>query len=155
MNGLAWVFMVVTLISCQTQQAVPNEAELKAIVRKQNEKLKSLFMTGDADKISQLYTENAKLSADGNNDIVRGREAIRDFWKSGMQGVKVVDMTSETLSIDTSGDVIYETGKVTNRLEIKDSVFTFKAKYVNVWKKEDGEYKLDVDSWIDIQESNQ
>lgn len=152
MKKVLYLLLFVLLMGCAQQPAPLSEAELKTIVQGQNEKLKSLFMTGDAEKISQFYTKNAKLSADGNNDVFRGREAIRDFWKTGLEGAKLVDMTTETISIDATGDAIYETGKVTNKIQVQDTVMTFKAKYINVWRKEEGEYKLDVDSWIDIKE---
>ena len=151
MKKMLYLSLFVLLMSCAQQPAPLSESELKTIIHGQNEKLKSLFMTGDAEKISQFYTKNAKLSGDGNNEVFRGREAIRDFWKAGLEGAKLVDMTTETISIDATGDVIYETGKVTNKIQVQDSVMTFKAKYINVWRKEEGEYKLDVDSWIDIQ----
>ncbi|RAW03211.1 YybH family protein [Pseudochryseolinea flava] len=151
MKNLFYLSILVVLFSCNQKPATPTEEELKAIVHAQNEKLKALFTEGDAEKLSQFYTKNAKLSGDGNSDVVRGREAIRDFWKSMLQGAKLVEMNTETLSIDASGDVIYETGKVTNKIQVQDSVMTFKAKYVNIWKKEDGEYKLEVDSWTDIE----
>jgi Domain of unknown function (DUF4440) len=142
--------ILIALIGCQ--QSTPSDTvEPKAIVHAQNEKLKAFFLAGDMDKLSQLYTKNAKLSGDGNEDIVIGREAIRDFWKKAMDGVKVMDMNTQTLTIDAAGGVIYETGKVTNKIAFLDSVHIFKAKYVNVWRKEEGEYKLDVDSWTDIQ----
>jgi len=50
--------------------------------------------------------------------------------------------------VDGDINVIYETGKTTTKTLYKDSVYTSKVKFANVWKRQaDGSYLLDVDIW--------
>jgi ketosteroid isomerase-like protein len=123
------------------------KAEMKAIVEKQNEILGSCFTKGDADKLSQMYTDSAKLSPNGSRFII-GRDSIRAFWTEDFKSSKILKMETLVLTIDGDENVIYETGKAFSDILFNDSVYHARVKYINVWcKQPDGNYKLDVDFW--------
>jgi ketosteroid isomerase-like protein len=144
--------LVIAVAACQPKQL--SEEDAKAIVKQQNEKLEEAFKSGDSEKLAAMYSADAKLCANDVNQIFKGRDAIKKFWASEMEGSKLVDMETETASVDASGDIIYETGIVTNKIEFQDSVYAFKAKYANIWKKQsDGTYLLDVDIWNGVGEN--
>ena len=130
------------------QPSPPSKAHLREIVDEQNKKLEALFKEGDVDKLVTMYCDSAKLCANEESEIYIGREAIKKFWTAAMEGSKLIEMETETLSVDGTEDLIYETGKVMNKVEYNDSIYTYHSKFVNVWKKQqDGSYKLDIDTW--------
>ena len=100
-----------------------------------------------------MYSDSAKLCPNRSSDIYVGRDAIRKFWSAAAEGSKLLEMNTETLSVDGSSDVIYETGITTTRNFYRDSVYVSKVKFANVWKKQaDGTYLLDVDIWNAIEQ---
>jgi ketosteroid isomerase-like protein len=137
-------FIILT-ISCQPAEL--SKKEMRDIIHSRNEELGLLFKGGDAEKLSMIYSDSAKLCPNGA-DLYIGRNAIRDFWKQAMEGSKMLEMNTETLTVDGNREVIYETGKTTSKILFKDSVLTFNVKFANVWRKQkDGTYLLDVDIW--------
>lgn len=143
------LFAAVLAVACEPAKL--SEAEMKEIVHRQNEKLEAAFKARDIEELALMYSPDAKLSGNGAKEIYRGRDEIKKFWKEGLQGAELIDMETNTMSIDGSGDLIYETGKVTTKVKVEDSVYVETAKYVNVWKKQpDGSYLLEVDSWNEI-----
>jgi ketosteroid isomerase-like protein len=75
---------------------------------------------------------------------VRGREAIARMWQAVIDsGVKGVTLT--TLEVEAAGDIACEVG--TYRLTGDGGTVLDAGKYVVVWKKEDGAWKLHRDIW--------
>ena len=149
MNKVLLYLLIVLSVACKPKELSKNE--MREILHTQNETLGSLFKAGDAEKLSMMYSDSAKLCPNGA-DLYIGRNAIRDFWKQAMEGSKLVEMNTQTLTVDGNRDVIYETGKTTSKILIKDSVFTFNVKFANVWRRQkDGTYLLDVDIWNSLE----
>jgi ketosteroid isomerase-like protein len=141
---IKFTFVLILATSCQSQLT---KTEMKKILHERNEKLGELFKKGDASELSKMYSDSAKLCPDGA-DLFIGREAIRNFWTSAMEGSTLQEMNTQTLTVDGDANVIYETGKTTTKILIKDSVYTSTVKFANVWRKQsDGTYLLDVDIW--------
>jgi len=97
----------------------------------------------DFERISVLYSENAKYGKD-DEDFLTGRAAIRKYWRQFVASAEFTDLILETMTVQGSGSLIYETGRgYTTRAQGKPP---YKFKYVNVWVRQpDGSYKLDVD----------
>ena len=141
--------LIVLVFSCVGNSSVKkmDTKKMRTIVKTQNALLEEYFKAGNAEKLSQLYTDSAKLSTDGA-DFVIGRENIKTFWENDFKTSKMVDMKTEDLTTNGTEKMIYETGKTTTKSLYKDSIYTFKVKYINVWVKQpDGKYQLDVDFW--------
>ncbi len=137
------------LSSCKDSVRALSKDEMKAIVKKQNEILKKCFKDGNADNLAMMYTESAKLSPNGS-PFVNGRDSIKSFWEADFKSSKLLEMKTNTLTIDGDENIIYETGTTTSDILYKDSVYHVKVKYVNVWRKQpEGDYKLDIDFWND------
>lgn len=138
--------LMLLLSACREQQL--SSAEMRAILHERNEKLGEYFKTGDATKVVTMYADSAKLCPNRVGEIYIGREAILKFWEEDLKGSKLLEMTTETLTINGNRDVIYETGKTTTKTLYKDSVYVTTVKFANVWKRQlDGNYLLDVDIW--------
>ena len=131
------------LLACQDQNL--SKDEMSGIVKAGNDRLGYLFKKGDADSLALMYTSEAKLSLNGY-DFTMGRLAIQQLWKDDMINSQVLEMNTQTITVDGTKELIYETGKTSLKLTYKDSVITTTVKYCNIWRlQSDGSYKLDVD----------
>lgn len=106
-----------------------------------NAAFRTAFLAGDAQKVSELYTTDGEVIAPGA-PIARGRAAIAAFWKGAMGGVK--DLSLETRAVESAGDLALEDGVV--KLTTPDGKVT-SDRYVVVWKREGGTWKLHRDIW--------
>jgi ketosteroid isomerase-like protein len=88
--------------------------------------------------MAALYTLNAQLFPT-HSDIVSGTEAIQKFWQGVITcGVKGATLT--ILEVDGQGDTAYEVGKYA--LTGEGSKVLDNGKYVVVWKREQGKWRL-------------
>ena len=139
---LGFVFAI-TVSACQQQTL--SKDEMTKIVNAGNDRLGYLFKKGDADSLALMYTTDAQLSLNGY-DFATGKDTIHKLWKEDMSTSKVLEMTTQTLTVEGTKDIIYETGKTILKLSYKDSTFTTSVKYCNIWRQQpDGPYKLAVD----------
>lgn len=145
---LSFLFSVV---ACQEQKF--SQTEMRQILHERNEKLGEYFKEGDVSKLVTMYSDSAKLCPNGAEKVYIGREQIQKFWTAASEGSKLVEMNTETLTVDGTWDVIYETGITTTKTLYKDSVYESTVKFANVWKRQaDGNYLLDVDIWNDVKQ---
>lgn len=63
----------------------------------------------DAKAAAALYTEDAVLIPPGE-PVVRGREAIEEYWSGAIEAGGVRDVSVETMDALSSGSLGYETG---------------------------------------------
>jgi len=63
----------------------------------------------DAKAAAALYTHDAVLIPPGE-PIVRGRQAIEEYWRGAIESGGVRDVSVETMDAGSSGSLGYETG---------------------------------------------
>ena len=137
------------LLSCNNSPIV-SQAEMERITRESNAQLKQYFIAGDAEKLAEMYDENAQLCPNGD-DFCTGKKAIAEAWKKNLAESKVQAMQTNTLVVRGNADEIYETGTTYTETLYKDSVYKSTVKYVNVWKRQsDNSWKLVIDFWNDV-----
>ncbi len=96
------------------------------------------FAEGDSRDLAGCYTADAKLLPP-NTDEVCGREAIARFWQTVMDsGIKEAKL--ETGEIEGDGKTTVEVSKYSLHDMIGKKLDS--GKYIVVWKKEDGCWKL-------------
>ncbi|GAB3522090.1 YybH family protein [Photobacterium alginatilyticum] len=96
------------------------------------------FSLGDAAGVANLYTENGQFLLP-NSDFVTGREALQSTLQTLMDsGIKSIQL--ETLEVEDYGDTATEVGKYI--LEGDGGTMLDNGKYVVIWKKEAGQWKL-------------
>jgi ketosteroid isomerase-like protein len=135
------------LYTCSSKPDELSKADMKKIVDENNQLLKKYFQNQNIEKLANLYTDSAKLCPNGSGFVI-GRDSIRAFWTEDFKTAKVLDMKTNTLTINGNSLVIYETGKTTSKIMYKDTLYTPTVKYINVWVKQpNGKYLLDVDFW--------
>jgi uncharacterized protein (TIGR02246 family) len=122
-----------------------NMIAAKAEIDKTNKKLMASVAAGDSSGIANLYTIDAKLMFTGKPAIV-GRENIQaafsEILKSGVSKIEL-----KTQEIFGAGDLVAEEGEVT--VYVNGNAVA-EEKYIILWKREDGEWKL----FRDIANSN-
>jgi ketosteroid isomerase-like protein len=94
--------------------------------------------------LERVYTRNARLLPPGA-PMVTGRAAVADFWRGALDALGVESLRLRTLSLDVFGDAAQEVGRA--ELAVKGDGAPMALKYVVLWKREDGGWRLDVDIW--------
>jgi uncharacterized protein (TIGR02246 family) len=136
-------FVIVLGIVLVAGLAVAQTAGPRAAIEAANARFSADFAKGDATAVASHYTA-AAWAFPPNGDIVRGREAIGKFWKgvmdAGIKGVKLV-----TVDVETHGDVAHEVG--TYVLTGEGGKTLDDGKYLVVWKRDGGQWRLHRDIW--------
>jgi len=103
-----------------------------------DETFMSAFSQGNAAEIASLYTEDGQFLPP-NGGFVTGRQAIQDTFQSFMNsGVKQIKL--EALEIEGYGDTASEVGKYILKGEAGEVMD--EGKFVVIWRKEAGQWKL-------------
>jgi uncharacterized protein (TIGR02246 family) len=93
---------------------------------------------GNAPSLAALYTPDGQIMPP-NTEAVAGHPALenlfRSFWN---EGYTVIEL--ETVEAEGSGDIAYEVGKYT--LSGEAGKVPDHGKYIVVWRKVDGHWKL-------------
>lgn len=132
------VTMLLALLfsACASVNASPDM--LKDEIVAANKAFMTIFERGDSISMANLYTDDGSLMPT-NSDFVNGKEGIAAVWQSVFDaGLK--QATLETLEVEGLGNTAYEVGKYTLFLDggkVADS-----GKYIVIWKKKDGQWKL-------------
>jgi uncharacterized protein (TIGR02246 family) len=96
----------------------------------------------DTDRITSLYTADA-IVMPPDAPFVQGRENIKHLWGSAIQQMGVKEVQLKTIDLEVVGDTAYEVGEAVLTLQSGGAT----VKYVVVWKKVDGQWRLHRDIW--------
>ena len=117
-------------------------SDFKAAVQAAGKEFSAAIQAKDAAKVGALYTTDA-IAFPPNSEMVNGRAAIQAYWQGLIdQGLQA---PIEVVETELDGKLGVEVGKFT----IMDSTgkTVDQGKYVVVWKKEGGSWKLYRDIW--------
>ena len=142
----ATLLLVTVMTSCEKKAATSEEtvveptfnlATAKAEIETANKEFTGFIAASDSIALSNLYTSDAKFMMTGAPAIV-GKESIQATF-SGMfkSGVSNVELT--TLEVWGTEDVLTEEGEF---LLFAGETKIDHGKYMVIWKKEDGKWKL-------------
>ena len=138
---LALLIALPLLLSLGSATAQPSN--IRGVIEEGNQQWSMAFSTGDSAALAAMYTPNAQLFP-MHREVVSGIEAIQQFWQGVMaSGVKGATLT--TLEVDEQGDTAYEVGKYELRGE--GNKVLDHGKYVVVWKRAQGQWRLHRDIW--------
>jgi ketosteroid isomerase-like protein len=96
----------------------------------------------DMERLSALYTPDA-IVMPPDAPFVKGRDSIKQFWGSAIQQLGVKEARLNTVDLEIAGDIANEVGEAILTLESG----AFIGKYVVVWKKVGGQWRLHRDIW--------
>ncbi|HUF52904.1 MAG TPA: DUF4440 domain-containing protein [Dehalococcoidia bacterium] len=118
------------------QQAVRSEID------ETNAKFTKALREGDIATVASLYTTDGVLAAP-NAPMVRGTAAIKEMFDGMVQQMGAPDLKLETQEVEDLGETAWELG--TYRMNAAGITDT--GKYIVVWKRQDGAWKLHADIW--------
>ena len=124
--------------------AVPAFAQDKATMDKLNTEFMAAFNKGDMAALGQMYTDDAYLLPPGAG-IVKGRAAIQTFWTNAAAAIGDLKLTTTDVK-PLGGDAAREIGTFTLMTK-GDKPQEVAGKYVVVWEKAGGKWKLATDVW--------
>lgn len=104
------------------------------------------YMQADYQTLANSYTADAKILPPGA-DIIAGREAIKNRWQLP-EGVRILHHKVSPQEIEVLGNTAYDMGYYEGKTQRADgSTVSWKGKYLIVWKKEAGDWKMYLDAW--------
>jgi uncharacterized protein (TIGR02246 family) len=136
-NVLVIAFLIAFVVPAAAQKA-----QIEAV----NAKWMELFNKGDFQAIAELYTVDAVAFPPGSS-LVRGKAAIGAMWKSMAEQVgnpKVITVEVKRLGPATAREI--GTFSLTTKGSSPKEV---SGKYLVVWERVRGQWKLAADIWND------
>jgi ketosteroid isomerase-like protein len=129
-------------ISCKKQLAISEEEKIREKVRA----FSAAYMNADAKAIANMYTTDAKIFP-GQSNIISGRPLIENYWQFP-EGTKDLYHKVTPLEIRIVKNYAYDFGyyEGSNKNK-KGKKSEFQGKYLIVWKKENGDWKIYLDIW--------
>jgi uncharacterized protein (TIGR02246 family) len=134
---------LVALVCLAVNGVASASEEIKPAIEAQNKAWGAAVAKGDADAIAALYTETAKAYPP-NGPAVSGRAAIRELF-AGMLASGIRSVTLTATEVTGAGDSAQEVG--TYVIKTPDGQVADEGKYIVLWKKEGGGWKLHRDIW--------
>jgi uncharacterized protein (TIGR02246 family) len=137
---------LVLALSLLTLTAAAPGRDIKSQIDAANAKWVEAFNKGDAAAVGQLYTEQA-TALPPNAPMATGRAAIQSFWQGAIQsGVK--NVTLKALKVDQFGGAAREIGEFSlDAPNAQKQMVHVEGKYVVLWRRVRGNWKLDTDIW--------
>jgi len=136
------IAFVTAFLVAFTAPALAQKARIEAV----NAKWVELFNKGDFEGITQLYTVDAIAFPPGSA-IVRGRAAIGTMWKDLAQQVGNPKFTTVEVK-RLSPSAVREVGTF-SLMTKSPSPKEVSGKYLVLWQRVRGEWKLAADIWND------
>lgn len=141
------LFLALSFKYLQGQTLNGNKDDIQTIL-KNTEDFSKYVMASDYDKIATSYTEDAKIFP--NSTLILEGEDIIKYWTLP-EGISTsyhkITQTEITIIEDTAYDYGYYEGKTKHKDGGESS---WKGKYVIVWKKVDGDWKMYLDIWNSV-----
>jgi len=130
------------------QEYIGNKSDINQILQNAKSFSKSI-MNADFDGIAAAYTEDAKIFPN-NRKIIEGKKDIREYWWHP-KDVSIVYHEIIPSEIKVNGDEAYDYGYYKGRTKRPDGQeVSWEGKYVVVWKKVNGQWKMYLDIWNGI-----
>jgi ketosteroid isomerase-like protein len=98
--------------------------------------------------LDQVYTRNARILPPGA-EMISGRDNIKNFWRGAIESMGVKAVKLQTVEFEALGDAGLEIGRATLEFALAGAE-PVDVKYVVLWKREDGDWKWDVDMWSPV-----
>lgn len=118
--------------------------DLHTGIAETNRRFEAAFAEGDPARAArEAYTRDARVMPPGGPTMI-GREAAEQFWAAAAGQLGITAVTLETVDLQPLGDGAYEVGRGVLTVGGGQQVA---AKYVVIWRQEDGRWRWHVDIW--------
>ena len=143
-----WIVLLGLMILFQpltAQNYVGKKKEIEAIL-KNVEKFSAMVMSANHVGVANAYTQDGKIFPD-NRDIISGRDDISMYWKMP-DDRRIIYHKVTPVEIKINGNEAYDYGYYEGTTQTADGKETsWKGKYVIIWRKEKGDWKIYLDIW--------
>jgi uncharacterized protein (TIGR02246 family) len=126
-----------------TSQTTSSAAGTRVAIDAANANFMAAFRASDASAVADCYTRDAQLLP-ANTEPVSGKSAIESFWRGAM-GMGIASVKLDTTELESQGDLAVEVGRYV--LAGADGGAIDNGKYVVVWHRDAGTWKLHRDIW--------
>jgi uncharacterized protein (TIGR02246 family) len=123
--------------------AASSAEDVRAAIETANKAFSAAIAKGDAAAVAALYTSSAQAMPPGG-EAAKGRDEIQKAFQ-GLLASGATNLTLTTQEVEAHGDTAHEVGSWT--LKAKDGAAVDNGKYVVIWKKEAGQWRLHRDIW--------
>jgi ketosteroid isomerase-like protein len=146
MKSIYLVFLLLFVtVNLEAQVLKGPKDEINSII-KASERFSAYYMNSDIDGLVSIYTSDAKILPPGA-DIISGHDAIKKRWTLP-DGVTILHHKSIPEEIEVMGSTAYDVGYYEGRTKkVNGEEESWRGKYVIVWKKEGGDWKMYLDIW--------
>lgn len=143
--ALALAPLTVTTAIAQNETAAAEQGSDAQAIQTIHEEWADLIAEKDSAAIGALYAEDAVLMAPGEA-TVEGADAIAARWarQLTLDGFDF-SLTPQQLVVSASGDLAHDRGSYDFAATLPQGAITDTGKYVLVWQKIDGEWKVIAD----------
>jgi uncharacterized protein (TIGR02246 family) len=136
---------VILLAACGSSQMSSDSqsGDAENAIRQADVAFATAMRTSDMDAIANTYTSDATFMPP-NMAAARGQGAIRTSWSGFLGQFSSTDITLTPDDVQQSGNLAVETGRYMVHVVPKGTAtpVTDSGKYVVVWKKVDGRWKI-------------
>jgi len=114
------------------------QQDIKKIITEQNETFMATYNKGDHEGMKNLYTEDGQILPP-NGKVIIGKQGIGEFWKGAMDmGIKTLEMHTD--EVELFEDTAIEVSQAT--LLAEENHVIDEIKYIVIWKRQDGNWKI-------------
>ena len=142
---LVLMLAVPFLVSCEKAAKDTTAEDLQAI-KAIGKQFTVNFNSGNIDAIATRYSEEPKILPP-NNPVIADIEDIQAVFQ-GLYDVGARDMQLTVIDFNVNGDMAHSVGKFTFTIQPEEGeAINERGKYVELWKRVNGSWKLDVVIW--------
>lgn len=140
MKKLLMVFGL-ALVTWFSSPAFADSAAVRKGIEAANAELIAALAKGDAAGVAATYTSDAQMLPP-NGKTLSGRAAIQSLWEEWIKA-GFTKLTLTPTEVEGIGDTAYEVGTYAST----DGKFTDEGKYVVIWRRQQGKWRLFRDIW--------
>ncbi len=128
----------VVFLTCTCLTPAAYAGGVKAAIEAANAQFSAAVVKGDGAGLAALYSPDGQVMPAGS-DPVRGTEAIQKFWQGGLDsGIAAIGL--KTIEVFGHSPTATEVGEY--ELRDKAGKVLDHGKYIVVWQRTDGKWKL-------------
>lgn len=135
-------------IDCKRERNTVSDVDM---IKKKTIAFSRAYMDGDIDALVNMYTEDGKIFPN-NRKIMSGKTDLKSYWAIP-EGIEILHHKVTPTEITIENDTAYDYGYYEGKTLTKDKKeVAWKGKYLIVWKKIDGNWKIFLDIWNNVTE---
>jgi len=138
-------------INCTKRFENQDTEKMKAEIIQASQNFSKAYINGDIDGIMNSYTADAKIFPN-NLEILDG-DSLKAYWTPRDNGYRTIHHKITSTEIKFFGDYAHDYGYFEGKTQSEDgTVSDWRGKYVVIWKKEAGKWKMYLDIWNAIRD---